>query len=124
MAVVEGDFDAVEDTVAPGEVQGDAGEGGSHFKTGKAGGASSGFAGFEDFCADAAAGEIGMDEEGADFSGVGFGIKEFGFADVSAVGAEESFALAPAAAAGEVMGAGGASFSDEVSAVRDQLRVE
>ena len=124
MAVAEGDFDAVEDLVTAGEVERDSGEGSAHFKTGKTGGAGGGFAGFEDSGADAAAGEIGMNEEGADFGGIGFGIEELGFADLRVVGAEEGFAFAPAAAAGEMAGTGGSGFGDEVGAVGDELGVE
>ena len=124
MAVAEGDFDAIEDLIAAGEVKRDAGEGGAHFKTPKAGGAGGGFAGFEDCGADAASSEIGMDKEGADFGGVGGGIEEFGFADSRVVGAEEGFAFAPAAAAGKMVGTSGAGFGDEVSAVDDELGVE
>jgi len=124
MAVAERDFDAVKDLVAPSEVQGDAGKRGAQFKTPKAGGARGGFAGFEDFGGDAAAGEIGMDEEGTDFGDVGCGIEEFLFAELRVIGAEESFAFAPAATAGEDASAGGTGFGDEVSAVGDELGIE
>ena len=124
VAVGEGDFDAVEDLVAAGEVERDAGEGRAHFKTGKTGGVGGGFAGFENSRADAAAGEIGMDEEGADFGGVGRGVEEFGLADWRAVGAEKGFAFAPAAAASEDAGTSSAGFGDEISAVGDELSVE
>jgi hypothetical protein len=122
--VWEWDFDAFEDLVAAGEIEGDAGEGGSHFEAGEAGGAGGGFAGFEDFAADATAGEIGVNEESADFGGVGGGIKEFGFTDFGMVAAEEGFAFAPAATANEDVGAGGASFGDKISAVGDELGIE
>src|SRR5690349_21012450 len=76
VAVLERDFDAFEDFVAAHQVERNAGEGGSHLKTGKPGQAGGGFAGLEDFAADTAAGEIGMNEEGANSCGVGLGIEE------------------------------------------------
>src|SRR5262249_27320077 len=124
VAVVERDFDSFADLITAGEVEWDARERGSHFETGKAGGAGGRFAGFEDLAADAAASEIGMDEKGADFGGVGFGIEQFGFSYVRSVGAKEGLAFAPAAAAGQEVRAAGASFGDEVGSIGNQLRVE
>ena len=124
MAVAEGHFDLVEDTIAAREVERDAGESGSHFKAGETGGTCGGFAGCEDFGSDAATGKIGMDEEGAYFGGVGFGIEEFGLANVGVIRAKQRFAFAPAAAAGEMAGAGSPGFGDEVRAVGDELCVE
>src|SRR5262249_3628138 len=106
------------------QVERDAGERGSHFEAGKAGGAGGRFAGCEDFTADAAASEIGVDEKGADFGGVGFGIEQFGFSDFRSVGGKEGVACAPAAAAGQEVRAAGASFGDEVGFIGHQLRVE
>src|SRR5438477_363116 len=51
-------------------------------------------------------------------------LEEFGFADLSVVGAEKSFAFAPAATAGEDAGTASAGFGDKVSAVGDELGVE
>ena len=124
VTVRERDFDAFEDFVAAHQIERNAGEGGSHLKTGEPGRTGSGFAGREDFAADTAAGEIGMNEEGANFCGVGFGIEELGFADLGMVGAEEGFAFAPAAAAGEVASTGGADFGNKVGAVLNELGVE
>jgi hypothetical protein len=79
----------------------------------------------EDERAEAAAGEIGMDEDGADFGGVDGWVEEVGLADGGSIAAEEGFAFRPASAGGEdcftsaVFG-----FNDEVSLVADQLGVE
>ena len=62
----------------------------------------------EDESAEAAAGVMGMDEDGADFCGVDGGIKESCFAAGAVVAAEESPAIAPAAAAGDYGGLNGA----------------
>jgi len=121
---VEGDFDAFDDVIAAGEVERDTGEGGSHFKTGKAGGACGGLAGVEDFAAEAAASPIGMNEEGADLGGVDSRIEKVWFADGGVVAAEEGFAMAPAAAADQDSGAGGVGLGDEIGAVSDELGVE
>ena len=110
--------------IATGKVERDAGERGSHFKTGKAGGARGGFAGVEDFAPEAAAGPIGVNEEGADFGGVDRGIEKIWFADGGAVAADEGFAMTPAAAADQHSGAGGACLGDQVGAISDELGVE
>ena len=123
-AVRERDFDAFDDVIAAGQVERDAGESGSHFKAGKAGSTSGRFAGIEDFGAEAAAGPIGVNEEGADFGGIDCGIEEICFANGSVVAAEEGFAMAPAAAAGQDSGARRACFGDEIGAVGDELSVE
>src|SRR5256885_10140548 len=97
-AVGERDGDGLDDLVAAEFVERDAGEGGAHFEFGEAGGFGGVFASFEEQSAEAAAGPIGMDEDGADFGRVGGGIEKVGFAEGGVVAAEEGFAFAPTAA--------------------------
>lgn len=98
-----------------------AGEGGAHFEFAETGCCCGVFAGFQDESADALAGEIGMDEDGADAGGIGGGVEVGIFADRAVVAAEESLAHAPAAAAGEAAIEG---FHDEVGVVGDETGVE
>jgi len=124
-AVAEGDGNGFDDLVAAEFVERDTGEGGAHFEFGEAGGEGGVFAGFEEKSAESAAGPIGMDEDGADFGGVGGGIEKFGFADGGMVAAEEGFALAPAAAGDDGFCAVSVRcFGDKVSLVGDELGVE
>ena len=81
-----------------GAIEGDAGESGAHFEAGETGGAGGVLTGGEDQGAEAAAGPLGMDEEGADFGGVAGGIEERIFALGELIAAVESFAFAPSAA--------------------------
>ena len=83
----------------------------------------------EDESAEAAAGVMGMDEDGADFCGVASGIEEGRFAAGAVVAAEEGLAIAPTAAAGEDAGLNGGPggvkrLSDEVGPVFNELGVE
>src|SRR5580698_7970259 len=79
----------------------------------------------EDQGAQAAAGEGGMDEDGADFGCVDCGIEEFRFADVGVVAAEEGFAFGPSpAACKEDLTVRTCGFNEEIGFVADQLRVE
>jgi len=83
----------------------------------------------EDERSEAAAGVIGMNKDGADFCGVGGGIEESRFAAGAVITAEESPAIAPAAAAGDNSGLISVArwvkrFSDEVGPVFDELGVE
>jgi len=124
-AIAKRDGDGFDDFVATEFVERNAGEGGAHFEAGEAGGFGGVFAGFEEKRAEAAAGTIGMDEEGADFGGVDGGIEEFGFANGGVVAAEKSFAFAPSAAGsngGFSCGVGG--FDDVIRLVGDELGVE
>jgi len=124
-AVGERDGDGLDNLVAAEFVERDAGERGAHFELGEAGGFGGVFAGFEEQSAEAAAGPIGMDEDGADFGGVGGGIEKVGFADGGAVAAEEGFAFAPAAAGDDCFCAGGVGcFCYEISLVGEELGVE
>ena len=68
-----------QDVVAAGEVERNAGEGGSHLEAGEARCAGGGFAGFKNSGADAAPRQIGMNEEGADFRRVDGGIEKLHF---------------------------------------------
>ncbi len=72
--VAQRDFDAFDDVVAAGQVEWDARKRCPHFEAREAGSAGGGFAGFENLAAQAATRPIGMDEESADFCGVGRGI--------------------------------------------------
>ena len=68
-----------------------------------------------------------MHEDGADFGRVDDGVEQLGFADGSAIGAEESFAFGPSAAAGQaLMGfrIGVERFGYEVGLVDEELGVE
>ncbi len=123
-AVAERDFDVFEDAVAASEIKWNAGEGGAHFEARKASGAGGGFAGLENFGADAASRPVWMDEESADLGGVGCGIEKIWFADESMVAAEECFAMAPSSATDDYSCTGRSGFGDKIGAVGDQLRVE
>ena len=125
-AVGERDGDGLDDLVAAEFVERDAGEGGTHFEFGEAGGFGGVFAGFEEQSAEAAAGPLWMDEDGADFGGVGGGIEKFGFANGGVVAAEERFAFAPTATGddGFFAGGGGCCFRYEIGLVGEKLRVE
>ena len=124
-AIAKRDGDGFDDFVATEFVERNAGEGGAHFEAGEAGGFGGVFAGFEEQSAEAAAGPIGVDENGADFGGVGSGIEKFGFADGGVVAAEEGFAFAPAAAGDDGSCAGVAGcFRDKIGLVGDELSVE
>ena len=91
----------------------------------EAGGLRGGLHMCEDERAEAAAGEVGMDEDSSDFGGVNFWIEEIGLANGRPIAAEEGLAFGPSAAAGENCCAASIfGFNDEVSLVADQLRVE
>jgi len=124
-AVFEGDGDLFDGNVAFERVERDAGYGGAHFVFVEAGGAGGCFYVGEDEAAEALAGEGGVDEDGADFGGVGCWVEEFGFSDRGSVGAEEGFALGPASAAGQrYLAIGVCRFDDVVGLVADELGVE
>ena len=111
--------------VAAEFVERDAGEGGAHFEFGEAGGFGGVFAGFEEQSAEAAAGPIGMNEDGANFGGVGGGIEKVGFAEGGVVAAEEGFAFAPTAAGDDgFCGEAGGCFRYEIGLVGEELGVE
>lgn len=74
----------------------------------------------QDAGAEALAGVAGMDEDGADFGGVGLGVEEIGLAEGGFVGSKEGFAHGPAAASSQFA----RIFGDEVGAVADELGVE
>ncbi len=124
-AVAEGNGDGLDDFIAAEFIERDAGERGAHFEAGETSGFGGVFAGFEEKRAEATAGPVGVNEEGADFCGVGFGIEEVRFADGGVVGAEKSFAFAPATAGGDYFFAGRiCGFDDEISLIFDELGVE
>lgn len=123
-AIWQGNFEPLDDVVAAGQVERDAGESGAHFKAGEAGGTGGGLASVEDFGAEASASPVGVNEKGADLGGVDCWIEKVWFTDGRVVAAEKSFAVAPTAAADKDSGAGGACFSDKVGAVGDELGVE
>ena len=126
-AVGEWDGDALDFDVAFEAVEWDAGEGGAHFVAGETCGARGGFDGGENQRAQAAPGECGVHEDGADFGRVDGGVEQLRFADGSAIGAEESFAFGPSAAAGQaLMGfrIGVERFGYEVGLVDEELGVE
>jgi len=108
--------------VAAAAIEGHAGEGGSHFRAGETLGASGLLAELEDASGDAAARPRGMDEEGANFGGVGLGVEERVVAAGAAIAAVGGFAAGPAAAGCEAGGAGG--LNDEIGLVVDELGVE
>src|SRR6266404_1031750 len=72
--VAQRDFDAFDDVVATGEVEWNASERSAHLEAREASGAGGGFAGLQNFAAQAATRPIRMNEESADFCGVSRGI--------------------------------------------------
>ena len=68
------------------------------------------------------AGEVGMDEEGADFGSVGCWVEQFGFTVGAIVCAEEGFAFGPSAVACQALPVEG--FGDKISTICDELRVD
>src|SRR5262249_5084061 len=102
-----------------------AGERGAHFEASEAGGFGSVFTGFEEKRAEAAAGPIGVDGEGADFSGVGGGSQKLTVTGGGRGTADKSFASAPGAACGyDGFSSGVGRFDDEIGLVGDELRIE
>jgi hypothetical protein len=124
-SVAEWDGDGLDDLIAAEFVERDAGEGGAHFEAREAGGFGGVFAGCEEQSAEAAAGPIRVDEDGADFGGVQSGIEKIGFANGGVVAAEEGFAFAPTAAGDDYFcGRAFRCFRYEIGLVCDELGVE
>ena len=123
LAVGQRHVDLVESLVSAEGVEGHSGECGSHLELAKACMLGGVLAVGEDDGAEAAAGEVRVDEDGADLCGVGGGVERLDDAVGAVVAAEEGFAEAPAAAAGKNTGLA-CGFGDEVSLVDDELRIE
>ena len=129
LAVGQGQIDALAFNVAVAAIEGDTGQSGAHFEAGEAFGLSGLLAQLEDAGADAAPRPGGMNEEGANFGGVGARIEESVVAAGAMIAAVGRFAAGPAAAGREAATGVGAvrvigRFDREVGAVGDQLRVE
>src|SRR5882724_8745873 len=123
-AVAERHFDTFEDLIAALEIQRNAGERGTHFETREASGAGGGFASFENSRAQAAACPIRVNEEGANFGCVGCRIEKFWFANWRMVTAEQSLAIAPAAASDDDPSARRLRFGDEIGFICYKLRIQ
>ena len=109
--------------VSAQSVEGDPGEGGAHLEAMESGHAGGVLAVLEEEGAETAAGEVGVDKDGADACGIGSGVEGGGFAAGAVIAAEEGLAEAPAAAAGDAVGRGGGR-GEQVGAVVDELGVE
>jgi hypothetical protein len=98
LAIRQSHFDLLNLLIPPSLIQSHTRQRRAHFEFLEARRQGSGFAGFQHFRADAAAGPAGVDEKGSDFRGVARRIEERVFAARAVVGSEQGFALAPAAA--------------------------
>jgi hypothetical protein len=111
--------------IAFGLIKSYAAESGSHLNTSETGSECCVLAGLEDYAADAAAGPVGMNEEGADLGGIVSRVQQGVFAGGELVAAVESPSFAPAARGDDFGAAAEAQdFRHEIGPIQDQLAVD